>query len=421
MGLGEGGGGAGGGGLGFDPGEGVSVRADAADTLAPLWSRPAGADAENDPRLIGMTPTDVLLYHSRFSGASLEMIDALTGRTRWRTPAFGTLFEGEPARYAAAFVDTPLDGRQWLREHLIVGDGTHVALVERFGRVAVFEQASGRVVLAAQLGVPMVYDAALRDGVLALVGERAADPARRETPGAVPLAAAYELGTGSAIYGPAEFREPNSFGRWVRLPGDGSMLLGLDLGVVGIDLAHGQVLWTVDDPAIALSGDAWLARDRAYILGVDRQLWQVDLAQGHLLPRPLEDLGRVAEASTVRAEAMPTGETVLASDLGMVIFDAAGKLVGGDGIGRSARLLRPEIADGLVMSVSTTPGIERLPQGPRVTYLLSSFVLPSGRLSGEARLELPETPQSLLVLDDTVLIGLDEAVAVFSARRDQGP
>lgn len=403
-------------GLGFDPEAGVVAHPGERAPLAPIWSRPLGEDPEAEPRLLRLSPSEALFLTGRHAQARLEVVDALTGSTRWVSPAFGQTFPDDPPRYATGVIDTPLDGRQWLRDHVVLVSATHAGLIDRFGRAAVYELSTGRAVLTRRLDVPVVYDAALERGVLAVVGERPADRARRETAGAVPMAAAYDLATGGAIFGPAEFRDQASFGRWVRLDGDDTMLVGIDSGVVGIDLAGGGVSWTVDDPAVGLSGECWVGRDHAFVLGVDRQVWQIDLGGGALRGRPLEDLGRVTGASAVDLLLLETGESVFATDVGMVSYDAEGRLIGGDGLNREARFVRPAAAEGLLVSVSRSPmtdGID-VPRGPG-RYQYVAMELPGGTLRAEAGLDLPGQPRSVTVLDDLVLVTAEDSTAVYAA------
>jgi outer membrane protein assembly factor BamB len=403
-------------GLGFDPEAGVVAHPGERAPVAPIWSRALGEDPEAEPRLLRLSPSEALFLTGRHAQARLELVDALTGATRWVSPAFGETFPDDPPRYATGVIDTPLDGRQWLRDQVVLVSSTHAGLIDRFGRAAVYELATGRAVLTRRLDVPVVYDAALERGVLAVVGERPGDRARRETAGAVPMAAAYDLETGGAIFGPAEFRDQASFGRWVRLDGDDTMLVGIDSGVVGIDLAVGAVSWTVDDPAVGLSGECWVGRDHAFVLGVDRQVWQIDLDGGALRGRPLEDLSRVTGASEVDLVLLETGESVFATDLGMVAYDAEGRLIGGDGLNLEARFVRPASADGLLVSVSRSPtpdGIDA-PRGPG-RYRYVAMELPGGTLRAEAGLDLPGQPGSVAVLDDLVLVTSEDSTAVYAA------
>ncbi|MEL6905643.1 MAG: hypothetical protein AAFP22_09565, partial [Planctomycetota bacterium] len=391
----------------------VLASPDAPEGLVPVWTRPLGTNAASEPLVVSLSPTAALLYHGMHEDARFEAIDTVTGESVWGTPAFEQLFTGRPARYDTGVLETPLDGQVWLRDHLILISVEHVGIVERFGRAAVFDRKTGALVMAQQLDVPMVYEAAMKDGVLAVIGERPGDPDKNEGDGVVPLAAAYDIARNEAIYGPTEFRDRRSFGRWVRLADERTMLLGLDMGVVGVDLSRGDAVWTVDDPGVRLSGDCIVGRERAYVVGVDRQLWQIDLGSGRLRNEPLEDLGRVSQATEIETRIRPGGGLVFASDVGLAVFDAAGRLVGGDAYDGTVPFVRPVIADGLVIAVAdrAEPGT-RNAQAKR-SFRYAAMQLPDGAIRAERSLQLHGTPRSLVALDGFVIIGLDDAAAVY--------
>ncbi|MEL6499325.1 MAG: PQQ-binding-like beta-propeller repeat protein [Planctomycetota bacterium] len=393
----------------------VLASPDAPTGLVPVWTRPLGDSASSEPIVVGLSPTAALLYHGMHEAARFEAIDTITGRTMWASPVFGQLFEGKPSRYDTGVLETPLDGQVWLRDHLVVVSAEHVGLVERFGRAAIFDRDTGALVLAQQLDVPMVYEAAMQEGVLAVIGERPGDPDKNEGDGVVPMAAAYDIARNTAIYGPAEFRDRRSFGRWVRLADDRTMLLGLDKGVVGVDLSRGEQVWTVDDPGVRLSGDCIVGRERAYIVGVDRQLWQIDLGTGRLRTEPLEDLGRVSQATEIETRIRPGGGLVFASDVGLAVFDADGRLVGGDAYDGSVPFVRPVIADGLVLAVADRAEPATRNNASKRSFRYAAMQLPDGTIRAERSLELHGTPRSLAALDGFVIIGLDDAAAVYEA------
>ncbi len=409
--------------VGDEPGPGVDIdwesavlaSPDAPAGLVPAWTRPLGADAASEPIVVSLSPTTALLYHGVHQAARFEAIDTVTGQTRWASPAFRQLFDQRPERYETGVLETPLDGQVWLRDHLIVVSGEHVGIVERFGRAAVFDRGTGALVMAQQLDVPMVYEAAMQGGVLAVVGERPGDPTQNEGDGVVPMAAAYDIAQGRAIYGPGEFRDRRSFGRWVRLADDRTMLLGLDKGVVGVDLARGEAVWTVDDPAVRLSGDCIVGRERAYVVGVDRQLWQIDLSTGRLRDEPLEDLGRVSQATEFTARIRPEGGLIFASDVGLAVFDEAGRLVGGDAYDGTVPFVRPVITDGLVLAVADRPEPASINAGPDAAFRYAAMQLPDGAIRAERSLRLHGTPRSLVALDGFIVVGLDDAAAVYHA------
>lgn len=424
---------------GFDWRASTITSADAAASLAPAWSRPLGVDAQSEPVLVSLSPTRALLYHGSYENARFESIDTVTGETAWAAPAFRTLFDSRPERYDTGVLETPLDGQVWLRDHLIVVSRRHVGIVERFGRAAIFERSSGTLVFARQLDVPMVYEASLRGGVLAVVGERPGDPRRNEGEGVVPQAAAYDVASGNVVFGPEEFRTARSFGRWVRLVDERTMLVGLDLGVVGVDLARGQIAWTVDDPAVRLSGDCLLGAGRAYIIGLDRQLWQLDLARGALVDEPLEDLGRLMRAQRFTYQPTADDGLVFASDAGLAVFAQDGRLIGGDAFDTRTALCEPVLTESGVLTLSrrpepaaAEPAIAEARQrddgdddadagagtGGGLPYRLTTMQLPDGRITHERSLVLHSTPRSITALDDLLIVGIGLDTAVYLSPAD---
>ncbi|MEL7485412.1 MAG: PQQ-binding-like beta-propeller repeat protein, partial [Planctomycetota bacterium] len=371
-----------------------------------------------EPIVVSLSPTAAVLYHGMHEAARFEAIDTVTGETLWGTPTFESLFEGRPARFDTGVLETPLDGQVWLRDHLIVVSREHIGIVERFGRAVVFNRSTGALVMAQQLGVPMVYEAAIESGVLAVIGERPGDPDRNEGDGVVPMAAAYDIAQGEALYGPTEFRDRRSFGRWIRLADDRTMLLGLDMGVVGIDLARGEAVWTVDDPAVRLSGDCIVGRERAYVVGVDRQLWQIDLATGRLRTEPLEDLGRVSNATEIATRITEDGGLVFASDMGLAVFDPQGRLIGGDAYDRTVPFVRPAIADGKVIAVAERADPAPRNAGNTRSFRYAAMELPDGAIRAERSLELHGVPRSVHALDGFIVVGLDNAAAIYAAPAD---
>ncbi|MGP1273191.1 MAG: outer membrane protein assembly factor BamB family protein [Phycisphaerales bacterium] len=407
--------------LGFELTDAERAELEAGEGLRPLWSRPLGEAPIDEPRLIQLTPARALLYRRAHAEAAVEAIDTVSGETLWVSPRFGDLFETDPPRYATGVIETPLDGRAWLRDQIIAIDDDFLALVERTGRAILLDLDTGGVVWATQLDVPAVYEASLRDGVLTLIGERPADPARGEGPGVLPIAAGYDIPSRTTVFGPRELR---SFARWVRHEPAGPVLIGLDSGVLAVDPSRGEELWTVDDPAVRLSGDAWTMRDRAYIMGADRQLWQIDLTSGTLRPEALEDLGRVGDADRIHAERLPSGEALFVSTEGMVVFDRTGRLIGGDGFDRTRSFLLPATADGLVVAVDArgpTDPTEQFDESNGTPFGFVAMDSRTGRIRAEASLLLHALPLRTALLDDLIVLGLADATVVYRAPRTGPP
>ncbi|RNC82698.1 MAG: hypothetical protein ED559_13270 [Phycisphaera sp.] len=390
--------------LGFDP---RVVAADVPGALAPIWSR--SAPAGTSVSLVQLQPSSALLLWGGSAEASFEMIDTVTGQTRWRTPPFGDLFEDEPDRRRTGLVETPLDGPSRLSDIMVVLGDRHVALVERTGRSAVFDRVRGDTVWAATLDVPVVYEASLSGGVLVLGGERPADPLVGEAAGVVPLVASYDIETKKLL----QFDDGHtSLFRWVRTDRSGRIFVGLDAGVVFSDPKRRTQLWAINDPAVRLTGDAWLVQGRAVVLGPDRQLWQIDMESGELRDAPLEDLSRVGGSSLISLYEGADREVIFATDRGMIVFDQSGSLVGGDAAAGAERVLSPARGEE-VFAMLDVDGSPHFESGS--VYKLSLLNARSGLLLGRADLRLLHEPESIVLLDGHIVITAGNATLVYDA------
>ncbi|GAB5497290.1 MAG: hypothetical protein Phyf2KO_23700 [Phycisphaerales bacterium] len=390
--------------LGFDP---RVVGADVPGVLSPFWSR--SAPAGTSVSLVQLQPSSALLLWGGSAEASFEMIDTVTGQTRWRTPPFGDLFEDEPDRRRTGLVETPLDGPSRLSDIMVVLSDQHVALVERTGRSAVFDRVSGDTVWAATLDVPVVYEASLSGGVLVLGGERPADPLAGEAAGVVPIVASYDIESKE----PLQFDDGHtSLFRWVRTDRSGRILVGLDAGVVFSDPKRRTQLWAINDPAVRLTGDAWLVQGRAVVLGPDRQLWQIDMESGELRDAPLEDLSRVGGSSLISLYEGAESEVAFATDRGMIVFDQSGSLIGGDAAAGADRVLPPVRGENVyaMLDVDGTPHSES-----GSVFKLSLLNARSGLLHGRADVRLLHEPESIALLDGHIVITAGNATLVYDA------
>ncbi len=390
--------------LAFDSAE---VLDEAPGELRPIWSRPSPAGEE--PALVRLEPAWAMLLWGRGETAQLELVDTVTGRTRWRTPAFSELFGEEPARRRTGMVETPLDGPSRLSDLLVVMSDHHVGLIERTGRAAIFDLATGETKWTPTLDVPVVYEAAMSGGVLALVGERPADVKAGEQPGVVPLLATYDVRTLKALEVNDELM---SLLRWVRVDKSGQVFVGLDRGVIATDPRARSVRWLVDDPAVRLSGDAWLLHGRVAVLGPDRQVWQIDIDSGALRDAPLEDLGRIGSSALVHVREGAAGRVAFSTDHGLIVFDRSGALVGGDATSGLTYVLPPVPGEG-VFAMLQTEGRPHSEQGD--VYRLWTLDAATGAIRGHADLHLLHEPEALVLLDGAMIVGTPGATLVYQS------
>jgi len=394
--------------LGFDA---DLVTAGAPGTLVPIWSRPAPKGT--NPSLIRLEPSSAILLWGGGESASIEVIDTVKGSTRWKTLPFGDFFEEEPARRRTGLVETPLDGPSRLSDIMVVIGDQHIALVERTGRAAIFNLATGETVWTAMFDVPVVYEAAMAGGVLVIGGERPADVGAGEAPGVVPVVASYDIGAHETLDINDGFK---SLFRWVRIDRAGRVLVGHDGGVVCSDPKRKTQLWAVDDPAVRLTGDAWLVRERAIILGPDRQIWQIEMDTGELRDAPLQDLSRVGGSSRIDINEGAAGEIVFATDRGMIVFDRAGSLIGGDAGAGANRVIPPVAGEG-VFAMLAIDGSPHFESGS--VYRFSMLDAQTGKLVGQADIRLPYDPDSLVLLDGHIIISAGNTTLVYDAPVDR--
>jgi outer membrane protein assembly factor BamB len=390
--------------LGFDPN---LVTDDSPGKLTPIWSRPAPQGA--NPSLVRLEPSNAILLWGGGENASIELIDTVKGSTRWKTLPFGDLFEEEPSRRRTGLVETPLDGPSRLSDIMVVIGDQNIALVERTGRAAIFNLATGDTVWTAMFDVPVVYEAAMAGGVLVIGGERPADVRAGEAAGVVPVVASYDIASQEVLDIDDSFR---SLFRWVRIDRAGRVLIGHDGGVVCSDPKRKTQLWAVDDPAVRLTGDAWLVRERAVVLGPDRQIWQIEMSTGELRDAPLEDLTRVGGSSLIGINEGAEGEIVFSTDRGMIVFNRAGSLVGGDAGAGANRVIPPVAGEG-VFAMLASDGSPHFESGS--VYRLSMLDSMTGKLLGHTDIRLPYDPDSLVLLDGHIIISAGNSTLVYDA------
>lgn len=395
---------------GRDPGAEPNLEAlglEPGGPLRPIWTRDVAKDA--DAHLVRYEPSMAMILWGTNESAELEAIDAVTGEPLWRTPPFGTLFDNEPERRRTGLVETPLDGPTRLSDLMVTVGSRCVAIVERTGRAAIFDRVTGEIVWAEELGVPVVYEAAMDAGVLVIVGERPGAPRPGEATGARPVLAAYDVAQNRTLYVDDDL---GSLPRWVRVGRSGLALVGLDGGVIAIDPKRATQLWSVDDPAVRMTGDAWMLSDRAIVMGPDRQLWQIRLATGDLRDAPLEDLSRVGEASRITLTERDTGEAVFSTDRGLMIFDTFGSLVGGDAAGGARRAVPPSMGQEFAIMLEAEGPLH--PESGSI-YALSVLDAENGMLVSRSNLRLLEEPESLTLIDGYIVVGADHATLVYEA------
>lgn len=405
------------------------------ERLAMYWSRAFDGSA---PVLLRLDPESVyLLWEGADGGSSIERIDAVTGRTRWRSEPLRQLFAGnaaaaQRAALAGAPIDTPLDGSVRATDVLVTFDEQAVVLADRIGRVAVFDPPTGAVLWTALSEVQRVFDLDAGGGSV-VIGGVTAPP---ENPGALvglrPIVMIHDARSGQAmrrldaLSGPVRWLRHTTSGDPRRPPG--TVLVAVDTEILSVDPATGRTNWVIAGGPAFNSLDAWVFGDRLFVMDENRGLWMVSISSGRVPERPLETFDRLAGTWPVQAASIPTEQGSLVAFLtgrGVLVYDPgkpegdAGKaptarLVGLDALGQDPgvapgvdatggqQLLPPVATQGYFVAAETWP--TRLADG-RPAYGLHLLDARSGKLQGAGRnLVLWDAPRRLVVLDGRIIV-----------------
>jgi outer membrane protein assembly factor BamB len=353
----------------------------------------------------------------------MERIEAVSGETRWKTDPFRTLFPADPAfdqRIQAArnLIDTPLDGTVKLTDVAITMDEQILALVERSGRVAAFDPATGKLMWKGATLVQQVHDADVGSGVLVVGGQ-----ASQLAGGPENLIVAIDARTGETLH---RLNQLDGRVRWVRVAGGrfpaeaakAVMVAGLDVGVTCYDLERGKTNWTIPGNQAFESRDAWIYGDRLFLLDDSRQLWLASISTGKLVDKPLETFEHLVGSGSVQGLAMGPSfsQAAFSTDRGVCLFDDTGRLIGIDslegGEADEGGLLPPVAAQDCFVAVETTPA-----EGPgtRNLYNIHTLDTKSAKLKVTRQLSLELPPRRIALLDGRIVITAGTNTIVYSA------
>lgn len=390
------------------PASPLLVRVSADDAVV-LWPRALddADDADDADPADPANPLPRAQARAVLDGGFFESIDLTTGATRWTSPTFDSLARAPRTNPDLSRVLLP-DGSPARPDDLFaLVEGATAVLVERTGRVAAFDLATGAPVWHAHAPITTVTDAAIGGGYLLLAGRLAGTDDRSPSAGAVVLDAL----SGRVLHALDSLTTPP---RWARATPDGEAFLGLSGSVLALSLDDAQIRWIASDEQIGSTDDAWLApghaadTPRLLVADADWQLWSLDAATGRLDPSPLETYGVHTDRTALRVEHLPAttehpARTILASGSGVVILDPAGAIIGSDSIGADAALLPAAPARGLVVVVEPDPLWRR----PELT--VHALDDTTARVLGTSRVALPPSarliPESCALVDHWALIG----------------
>jgi hypothetical protein len=349
-------------------------------------------------------------------GRTITRYDMASGpdRPAWTTAPFRSLFDRsrEDLRLAAAAegrlvtMRTPLSGVMRITDLLVVFDQRTFALIERSGRAAGFDLASGRHLWSLEQTLFTVHDASADAGVLALGGTEAPAPGLDilENTGRDALLA-LDMRTGRTLH-----RTNPELGqaRWVRVTPNGRAMAGMDGGVVCIDALQAETRWRLIAPAARASVNAWLFPDRLVVMDSDGLAWQVETDDGRVRDTPLDMRGRLKRGERIVAQ--PLGDRALfLSASGVVIVDRAGEIVGRDVRPGATGVATPILVDGAII------GADYELDGAGGIYSIRHFTENSAAQVSISTVTLGADPFEIGAVDGRLLLSAGDVTIVYDA------
>ncbi len=376
--------------------------------LAPLWQR----ECDISPTFVRVTTEATVLYFPRSLEPTLEAISNVDGTTLWKVPALAALFEGAAARPAdrIARLNTPLDGLVRSDDLLFATTADTLVLARRDALAVALSLKDGKPLWHATLPMDRVFDLDCANGVLAVVGAKPNDTIRDALE---PAAAALDLTTGQPVW----TAPPEALGehaRWVRVLPDSGALVGSSDKVLRVS-AKGAVSWSNATRPMRNTGSAWLCGQTAFILDDAYDLRVLSLATGESRDRALDDMGRLRLPFDIRAT---RDHLSVSSELGLIVFDSAGEIVGVDAIDTPGALAPALLCDNTLVTVQVFPREDTnaaiRSSAAEARILIFSF--PDARLLAQRRISLLDDPESLHAADGKLLIDQGSFTTVVDLR-----
>lgn len=394
-------------------GSGTAAEPAAGQHLHLLWSRPITGPP---PTLLRLDPDSVYLVWDdpADAGPSVERIDTLDGRSRWKTEPLRSLLAQDRAARARIdgsprYFEVPIDGQVRATDILVALDDQVVAVVERCGRAAGFDAQNGRVLWKDVSPITQVTDADVAAGAVVIAGGAAPVDDAGAVVGLVPTIAVHDARTGAVLH-----RMDTLAGvvRWVRLwssadaPG-ATLIAGLGPQIDAFDLASGRLNWSIPGGPGFSSRDAWIFGDKLFILDEHSSLFLASASSGRVGPKPLETYEHLISVAAIEAAAIGPNRanTAFVTQHGVCIFDPAGELIGIDALdnpGQDGWLLPAAIAESALVTIETRPSENDEGEAVYRLYVLdstSAMLRATRELTG---LDLP--PRAVAVVDGRIIV-----------------
>lgn len=395
--------------------------------LKPLW---LDEQTKLRPDVLSIDMRGVVLFIPDPAGGRLMRVEpnaalAATAPTQqsnstsWSTEPFGKLFPVEaPLQFGEELglprVNTPDRGARPASELIASADAQTIALVERAGRAAAFDAASGRLLWTARLPMNAIHEVSLGAGGLVVAGM--ADVGPRQ-----PQIARLDPRTGTITRtGPS----PVSDVRWIRQSPAGQIYACGVQGTALLDTPPGDqwaTRWLLQAHDAASTFDAWFHDGRLLVLTDDdkRNIWRIDALTGQPDKEPVDTRDRLNTSTNADLTLMPGGAFALRTGRGLAIIGGNGQLRGSDILTANEALITPQRVDGAFVSI--VPSAASFPEtgAPNLSSLYSLVLMDdqSARVTSVTPIRLPATPQRVTPIPGRLIISAGHSTVVVHAPR----
>ncbi len=350
----------------------------------------------------------------------LVMRDAGTGDVMWETAPVRSLLP--PMETLEKIMDegrgnerfpTPVELSVTLSELIVLVDADTVVVVERSGRAAGFDAGTGTHLWSASTRVGRVHDAALRGGALSVGGDMPPDGVEvgswiMQAPDARHGVVALDARTGRSLMTQME----GTAIRWVRATDGGGVVYGTSTGIAMLDPFRGALVWRNEEFPARETLDAQVLGERCLVMGAEGEVRQLYMGDGVMRTTPLDAKDRLDAGRGEAVIVSMSGKTVIASELGVAVFDEAGELVGVDQRATDWKVLPGAFAEGKVCTLAQMGQVLAL---ERSLYEFNATEVETVRSVENRRVELPAPPRDLSVVEGVVVIGTSDGVVVIPA------
>ncbi len=357
-------------------------------SLERRWERPF----DSVPHVLHAGDQRVLAYTESEAGRYIETIDAVSGQSLWRVGPINPFMKmPEDPRPRGGPMRTPLDGWRQPDDLLIAMDSQTLVLAARNGLTAAFSLDDGRALWNTELPLDRVVDLSVAEGQVVAVGDKAIGPQRNES-----RILLHDARTGEAIHQIGQLVQPF---RWAQLTEQGLILAGVDVGLLAVRTRTGSPAWTASERLLSNTFGGWVLNDRLLVVGENGDLALGDIATGQFAgPLTQGDNRGVFNGLSAWRDG---DRVVVATDLGVCIYNLDGRLIATDGLVGLATLLMPAAGAGVTLITERDP--VRAVSG-NLGYRIRLIDTTNGKLMDAKRLNLPEPPALTALLDGMAII-----------------